>query len=108
MPWSRATRAGAAHESTRMSQEQPAPLRRFAVTITCPSRGWRETVTVEATDAGEAQPAAIAKTTLPLTGEWIQFAVRELRDTAQPNGLPLEPPTGMRVGLARAAFARVG
>ena len=68
-----------------MSQEQLASLHRFTVTITCPSRGWRETVTVEASDEGEAQPAAIAATTLPLTGEWIQFAVRELRHDARPN-----------------------
>jgi cell wall-associated NlpC family hydrolase len=91
-----------------MSQEQLAPLRRFDVTITCPSRGWQENVTVEATGEGEAQPAAIAATTLPLTGEWIQFAVRELRDDARPNGPPRESPTGMRRGLVRAVFARVG
>jgi hypothetical protein len=63
-----------------MNQEQPAPLRRFAVTITSPSRGWRETITVEASDAGEARS----------------------------SGRPPESPSGMRQGLVGAVFARVG
>jgi len=83
-------------------------LRRFAVTITCPSRGWRETVAVEAPDEGEAQSAAIAATTLPLTGEWIQFSVRELPDGARPDGLPRELPAGRRLSLVGAVVARVG
>ena len=108
MPRSRATGAGAAHESIRMSQEQSAPLRRFVVTITCPSRGWRETVTVGASDEGEARPAAIAATTRPLTGQWVQFAVRELHDDARPGGHPPESPSGMRCDLVGTILARAG
>ena len=52
--------------------------RTFEVTITCPSLGLREALVVTAADAGAAQPAAIAVTTLPLTGQEIVFQVREL------------------------------
>jgi len=58
-----------------MVEDRPAPLRRFRVTITCPSFGWRETVVVQAADPGEAQPAAIAVCNLPLNGELIDFDV---------------------------------
>ena len=61
-----------------MSEVQAAPLRRYRVTITCPSCRLGETVVVEAADAGEAQPAAVAVMTLPLTGQEIAFQVCEL------------------------------
>ena len=57
---------------------QTGESRIFAVTITCPLLARRETVVVEAADAGAAQPAAIAATTLPLNGEEIFFHVCEL------------------------------
>ena len=58
--------------------DYPEPPRHFVVTITCPSLGLRESLVVEAADAGAAQPAAIAATTLPLTGQEITFQVRDL------------------------------
>jgi len=61
-----------------MSEAQAALLHRFRVTITCPRLHWRETLDVDAADAGEAQPAAIAVMTLPLTGQEIAFQVIEL------------------------------
>ena len=69
----------------RMVEEHPVPLRRFCVTITCRSLWERETVVVWATDAGKAKPAAIAVCRLPVTGEIVDFDVREVGDSASPT-----------------------
>ena len=57
---------------------QTSEPRAFEVTITCPSLTRSETIVVEAADAGAAQPAAIAVTTLQLTGQEVFFQVRAL------------------------------
>ena len=73
-----------------MSVGQTAPLHRFRVTITCPSLRLRETVVVEAADAGEAQPAAIAVYGLPLNGELIDFAVCDLGAAVSEPAQPVD------------------
>ena len=67
-----------------MAEDHPVPLRRFRVTITCPALWERETVVVQATDPGEAKPAAIALCRLPLNGELIDFDVREVDAAVYP------------------------
>ena len=61
-----------------------ATLHRLRVTITYPALWEREAVVVRAIDAGEATPAAIAACRLPLTGEMIDFDVREIDATDFP------------------------